>query len=74
MGRPARAGWAPPRSAGLGLLAVAIMGLLAMAVGTDPFHDVFLLSSYAAWVAVGVGADQAAPDHETQVLVNDGSR
>ena len=40
----------------LGVLATAILGFLAMAVGNDPFHDIFLLSSYAAWAAVGVSA------------------
>lgn len=40
----------------VGVLATAILGFLAMAVGSDPFHDVFLLSSYAAWAVVGVSA------------------
>ena len=40
----------------IGVLATAILGFLAMAVGNDPFHDIFLLSSYAAWAAVGVSA------------------
>ncbi len=61
--------------AGTGLLAVAVLGFLAMALGMDPFHDIFLLSSYAAWVAVGFGADRAASaEREEQVLVSDGSR
>ena len=34
--------------------------LLAIAVGVDPFHDVFLLSSYAAWVLVGRGLEAPA--------------
>jgi hypothetical protein len=42
------------RRAGAGLLAVGGLGLLAMLVGVDPFHDVFLLTSYAAWVVVGL--------------------
>ena len=67
-----RTGW--PRSAGLGLLAVAVLGFLAMAVGIDPFHDVFLLSSYAAWVIVGFGADRSASDLEAEELVSGGSR
>ena len=40
----------------LGVLATAVLGFLAMAVGSDPFHDIFLLSSYAAWAVVGVSA------------------
>jgi hypothetical protein len=40
----------------IGVLATAILGFLAMAVGNDPFHDIFLLSSYAAWAAVGASA------------------
>jgi hypothetical protein len=60
--------------AGTGLLAVAVLGFLAMAVGVDPFHDIFLLSSYAAWVAVGVGIDRASTDREVQELVSDASR
>jgi hypothetical protein len=60
--------------AGAGLLAVAVLGFLAMAVGVDPFHDIFLLSSYAAWVAVGLGAERAEREEEQQVLVSDGSR
>ena len=49
-----------PRLAGVGVLATAVLGLLAIAVGVDPFHDVFLLSSYAAWVLVGRGLDAPA--------------
>ncbi len=45
----------------IGVLATAILGFLAMAVGTDPFHDVFLLSSYAAWAAVGMSAARTSP-------------
>ena len=47
----------PARSAGVGVLATAVLGFLAIAVGADPFHDLFLLSSYAAWVLVGRGLD-----------------
>jgi hypothetical protein len=43
--------------AAVGLLAVAALGALAMLVGSDPFHDIFLVSSYAAWVVVGKGLD-----------------
>lgn len=60
--------------AGAGLLAVAVLGFLAMAVGVDPFHDIFLLSSYVAWVAVGLGADRAATERQEPDLVSDASR
>ena len=44
--------------AGGGLLATAVAGSsLAMLVGMVPWHDVFLLSSYAAWTLVGRGFD-----------------
>ena len=43
------------RTAGWGLVATAVLGLLAVMVGVDPFHDIFLLSSYAAWPVVGRG-------------------
>ena len=42
----------------IGVLATAVLGFLAMAVGNDPFHDIFLLSSYAAWAVVGMSAAQ----------------
>ena len=44
----------------VGALVTATSGFLAMAVGTDPFHDIFLLSSYAAWAVVGVSASRAS--------------
>jgi hypothetical protein len=43
----------------IGVLATAVLGFLAMAVGSDPFHDIFLLSSFAAWAVVGVSASRA---------------
>ena len=43
------------RAAALQALLVTSLGALAMLVGTDPFHDVLLISSYAAWVVVGRG-------------------
>jgi hypothetical protein len=51
------------RTAGRALISVAVLGFLAMAIGTDPLHDVFLLSSFAAWAAVGVGVPRT--DEET---------
>ena len=48
------------RLAGAGLLATAVLGLMAIVFGGDPWHDIFLLSSYAAWVAVGRGLDALA--------------
>ena len=44
--------------AGVGLMAAAVLGFLAIAVGSDPFHDVFLLTGYAAWAVVGLGASR----------------
>jgi hypothetical protein len=45
------------RSAGAGLVAAGGLGFLALAVGGDPWHDVMLLSSYLAWVVVGLGSE-----------------
>jgi hypothetical protein len=44
--------------AGTALMAAAVLGFLAIAVGSDPFHDIFLLTGYAAWAAVGLGASR----------------
>ena len=63
-----------PRLAGVGVLAIAVLGLLAIAVGVDPFHDVFLLSSYAAWVLVGRGLDAPAQPRERPSGVSAASR
>lgn len=52
-----RAGFAV---AGTGLLVTAGAGFLAIAVEMDPWHDVFLLTSFAAWVLVGRGAEVPA--------------
>ena len=51
-----------------------MLGFLAMAVGDNLFHDVFLLASYASWVAVGAGtpasgADRSAAGRETGTVV-----
>jgi hypothetical protein len=54
----ARAG---ARLAGVGLVSTGVLGLLAVLVGLDPWHDAFLLSSYAAWVLVGRGLDELTP-------------
>lgn len=47
---------------GWGLVAVAVLGLLAIAIGIDPFHDLFLLGSYLAWLPVGRGSESQAAD------------
>jgi hypothetical protein len=63
------------RLAGVGVLATAVLGFLAIAVGTDPFHDLFLLSSYAVWVLVGRGLDvPARSDTKRSGEVSAGSR
>ena len=48
------------RVARAGVLTTAILGFLAMAVGSDPFHDIFLLSGYAAWAVVGLGVARSS--------------
>ena len=48
------------RTAGTGLLGVAVLGFAAIAVGSDPFHDVALVGSYLAWVLVGRGIGRPA--------------
>ena len=45
------------RVAAAGLGAMAVLGALAVVVGSDPFHDNCLVSSYAAWIPVGRGFD-----------------
>jgi hypothetical protein len=48
-----------------GLAAVALLGALAMVVGEDPLHDVFLVAGYLSWSLVGRGlAVLASRDHE----------
>lgn len=41
------------------LLATAVLGFLAMAIGQSPWHDLCLLASYAAWGVTGVSASRA---------------
>jgi hypothetical protein len=48
-----------PRISGAVVVTAGSLGLLAMLVGVDPWHDVFLLGSYAAWGAVGRAFDAA---------------
>jgi hypothetical protein len=47
------------RAAGGGFVAAGVLGLLAIAVGGDPWHDIFLLSSYATWPVIGLGLQTA---------------
>ena len=74
-GRSAAARRAVLGSPASGVLATAVLGFLAIAVGVDPFHDVFLLSSYAAWVLVGRGLEAPArPSAERSSEVSAASR
>ncbi len=62
-------GAANGRVAATGLCATAVLGALAILVGSDPFHDICLISSYAAWIVVGRGFDNlrrpsADPDRD----------
>ena len=54
-----------PAVAGAGLIATAVAGFLAIALDMDPCHDIFLLSSYAAWVLVGRGLEAPATETTT---------
>lgn len=54
------------RLVGVGFRAVALLGLLAIAVAVDPWHDIALLSSYSAWVLVGAGAASARENASTE--------
>jgi hypothetical protein len=45
------------RVAAAGLGAASVLGALAILVGSDPWHDICLVSSYAAWIVVGRGFD-----------------
>lgn len=49
------------RLAGNGLLATALLGLVAIAAGDNVLHEIALLSSYAAWILVGLGSDLNDP-------------
>lgn len=55
--------------AGTALVAVAALGLLAIAVPVDPFHDAFLLGSYLAWVPVGRALAQPGADRTVALSV-----
>jgi len=65
------------RVAATGLGATAVLGAVAILVGSDPFHDICLLSSYAAWIVVGRGFDtlrHASADGNAQSSALDSSR
>ena len=58
------------RAARVGMLTATVTGVLAMLVASDPFHDVFLLASYAAWAVVGAGLEpHAASSGRSRVRV-----
>lgn len=53
------------RFSAAGLLAVAVLGAVAVLVEVDPVHDIALVGGYAAWVLVGRGLsvlDRAVPE------------
>lgn len=54
----------PAHRAAPAVAGVAVLGFLAMTLGTDPFHDIPLVGSYLAWILVGRGvpAGREAPD------------
>lgn len=46
----------PRRLSGVGLALVGVLGLAAILLSADPFHDIALVGSYLAWIVVGLGA------------------
>lgn len=63
----------PYRGAAAGLVAVAVLGFAAIAVGDTPLHDVALVGSYLAWVLVG-GSVTATGDRADRPRVSASSR
>ncbi len=55
------------RLAGAGLMGVAVLGFAAMAIGSDPFHDLALVGSYLAWIVVGRAAGDESPTRDADV-------
>lgn len=51
----------------IAVLATAVLGFAAMAFGSDPYHDIFLVSGYAAWAVVGVSAARGPATRLTSV-------
>jgi hypothetical protein len=47
-------------AAGHGLLVVALLGLAAILVALDPWHDIALVGSYLSWVLVGRATAQSS--------------
>lgn len=46
----------PWQLSGVGLALVGVLGLGAIVLSADPFHDIALVGSYLAWIIVGLGA------------------
>lgn len=65
------------RAAATGLLAVAVLGALAVLVEPDPFHDIALVGGYLAWVLVGHGLtllERSASGHHGEAAAAETAR
>ena len=56
------------RIASAGLMGVAVLGFAAMAIGSDPFHDIALVGSYLAWILVGRDAGDESSTRDAEAV------